>query len=341
MDLSIIIPVYNAENCISNAVEDLLKRITPQTEIIIVDDGSMDKTYEICVQLCKKSSAIHVLKKQNGGVSSARNFGLDYATGEYIAFMDADDFYSVPSFNGLIQKARNNDADIAIWGATKEFSDHAVQCKSNFKHGKCVFTNDSLKKLQRWCIERNPSDFKEIPCKTKNGRDKQNAFRFGSPWAKLIRKKIIGNILFDEKLSISEDLIFVNSILKNAQTVLIFNECIYRYIFNDNSATNLKFHKNRKQGYLNLAESFYDLKDDYDVRYKKAIFKEIVKCNWSGIKTGITYDDSLNKIERIKSKKEYSNCAIYREALEGLGINDFFNLRDKIIYLILRHKIFV
>lgn len=90
--VSIIVPVYNSEAFIRKCLDSLVSQTYKYIEIVIVDDGSKDNSYSICKEYGEKYSYIHIIQKENGGVSSARNCGLDYATGEYISFVDADDY---------------------------------------------------------------------------------------------------------------------------------------------------------------------------------------------------------------------------------------------------------
>lgn len=100
--LSIIVPVYNAEKFLQKCVDSLLGQSYENTEIILVNDGSKDKSLELCYALSKNDKRIKVFDKPNGGAASARNLGLKEATGEYIGFCDADDFYDKDAFETLI-----------------------------------------------------------------------------------------------------------------------------------------------------------------------------------------------------------------------------------------------
>lgn len=90
--ISVIIPVYNKEKTIEKCVDSVLRQQHPNIEIILVDDGSQDSSYELCVRLSNTHSNVTVLHQENKGVSAARNIGLKYATGEYISFVDSDDW---------------------------------------------------------------------------------------------------------------------------------------------------------------------------------------------------------------------------------------------------------
>lgn len=103
VELSVIIPMYNAEKYIERCIKSILKSKEDEVEIIAVDDGSKDHSLEICKKLAAEHSNVHVYSKENGGVSSARNFGLDVAKGRYITFCDADDYYEAMAVTEMLK----------------------------------------------------------------------------------------------------------------------------------------------------------------------------------------------------------------------------------------------
>lgn len=112
--VSIIVPVYGIEQYISQCIESLIAQTYKNTEIILVDDGSKDRSGEICDEYAEKDDRIRVYHKQNGGLSSARNHGLQHATGEWIMHVDGDDWIEQDLLELLLNKAQETDADIAM-----------------------------------------------------------------------------------------------------------------------------------------------------------------------------------------------------------------------------------
>jgi len=113
--VSVIIPVYNVENYLNRCVESVINQTYKNLEIILIDDGSTDNSGEICDKLKKKDDRIIVIHKENGGLSSARNAGIDIAKGKYITFIDSDDFVDVSTIDKSIKKMKNNNADILVF----------------------------------------------------------------------------------------------------------------------------------------------------------------------------------------------------------------------------------
>lgn len=112
--LSIIVPVYNVEEYLPKCLDSICNQSFKDFELILVNDGSTDNSYNICNAYSKKDKRIIIVNKQNGGLSSARNAGIELATGEYIGFVDSDDWIDLDMYELLINNIKKNDADIAI-----------------------------------------------------------------------------------------------------------------------------------------------------------------------------------------------------------------------------------
>ena len=113
MKVSVIIPVYNVENYIEKCLESVINQTIDEIEIIVVNDGSTDLSKErINKYLNKYKDKIKYLEKENGGLSSARNYGMKFATGEYIAFLDGDDYIELDAYQKMYEKAKEENADM-------------------------------------------------------------------------------------------------------------------------------------------------------------------------------------------------------------------------------------
>ncbi|MBQ9782222.1 MAG: glycosyltransferase family 2 protein [Clostridia bacterium] len=110
--ISVIVPVYNVQKYLPRCIESILNQSYKDIELILVDDGSPDNTGEICDYYAKKDSRVVVIHKENGGVSSARNAGLNIAKGKFINFVDSDDYIPNDSLENLINLQKENDADL-------------------------------------------------------------------------------------------------------------------------------------------------------------------------------------------------------------------------------------
>lgn len=125
--VTIIIPAYNVENYISECLESIVNQTYKNLEIIIINDGSTDRTGEIIESYVNKYSNIKYIYQNNKGVSNARNLGLSHANGEYIMFIDSDDYIDVDLINNMVKKSKQNDADLVITGHIRVSEDSLIK----------------------------------------------------------------------------------------------------------------------------------------------------------------------------------------------------------------------
>lgn len=125
--ISVIVPVYNVQKYVRKSVESILQQTYKNLEIILVDDGSTDESGKICDMLARSDNRVTVIHKKNGGLSDARNAGLDRATGELIGFVDSDDYIEKNMYEVLEERMRINEADISCCGR------YAFNGRSNIK----------------------------------------------------------------------------------------------------------------------------------------------------------------------------------------------------------------
>lgn len=200
--VSFIIPIYNSEKTLHNCIQSILNQNNNDFEIILINDGSTDKSGEICNYFANKDSRIKVFHFNNRGVSSARNVGLENARGEWIAFIDSDDCIN----NDYCGTIRNTKADIIFfsWG---EYYNGILKAKHLFND--IFFEGDSI------------SDMFE----------KTNIGLMGYPWGKIYRRDIINrySLRFNELLSISEDRLFFYQYMLYIQSASFKSYLGYNY----------------------------------------------------------------------------------------------------------------
>lgn len=121
--VSVVIPVYNVEKYITQCVESVLNQTYKNLEIILVDDGSTDKSGEICEEYAHRDSRVTCLHKRNGGLSDARNYGKRYCHGEYLSFIDSDDYVSLYFIESMVKEIEDKDADFATLSSWVNFWD--------------------------------------------------------------------------------------------------------------------------------------------------------------------------------------------------------------------------
>lgn len=208
MMYSIIIPIYNAEATISRCILSILNQNNRDFELLLINDGSTDSSGYICNSFASKDSRIKVFHKINGGVSSARNLGIEHANGEWIIFIDADDYIEQNYLPNIIT---NTDLIIYNWKATdNSINDEFIPDQNVNKKNYKLFLKEHL-----W----------------------KSVFR--SPWAKIYKRSIIEkeNIRFNEKHRIGEDTLFVIEYLTKIKCAKVLCTSTYRYtIYNNNES---------------------------------------------------------------------------------------------------------
>lgn len=225
--VSVIVPVYNVEKYLDRCIESLLKQSLKEIEIILIDDGSPDKCPMMCDKYAKMYENIVVIHKQNAGLGMARNSGMEIARGEYIAFVDSDDYVDEDMCYKLYNVAKNNKAEIVIAGSYYSESDCKKTQITSDTNEEMVFTGEDTRLLALYMtgsLPDNPLDVEYAMC----------------VWKGIYSKQLIEqyNIHFvSERELISEDLIFHYDILQYAQKVTIVPGCFYHYCLNNESLT--------------------------------------------------------------------------------------------------------
>ena len=217
--ISIIIPVYNAEHYLRQCIESVIAQTFEDWEAILVNDGSKDGSLAICQEYAANDKRIKVIDKSNGGPSSARNKGLENAQGEFVYFMDADDWieknFLEVFFNENEDENEDNDYgyDIIFQGFVREFPDGKVEKSFAMDADTSVMSKE------------------EIICRL------YKEHVYGWSWCKLFRREIIErhHIRFDESLRLWEDELFTSEFLKYAGSVRTVKSHLYHYMYYPNS----------------------------------------------------------------------------------------------------------
>ena len=213
--VSIIIPVYQVENYLKRCLDSVINQTYKNIEIILVDDGSMDLSGDICDEYALKDSRIRVLHKKNGGLSSARNAGLDLMQGEYVSFVDSDDWITVDYIEHLYQILKRNNADFSMAHMKR-----TTKYKEETNSFPCV---EKEKVLSR-------DDFLKILFKVGTQENVQYA------WAKLYKRDIFEKIRFPVGLT-AEDVPTTFQIALASKKIVYSKKVIYNYYFNPESIT--------------------------------------------------------------------------------------------------------
>lgn len=209
MKLSIIVPVYNVENYVGVLLESLVKQTYKDKEIILVNDGSTDSSGEICDRYARNYPIVRVIHTENQGVQKARNTGLDYADGGYIALADSDDAIDLDCYELLINELEKTNSDISCCGYVNEFAN-----------------NMHIKSRQSARPEPYVFDGREACMLSISAKEHGT---LGFMWNKIYKRELLDHVRFRPEIDMCDDLFFTYEVINNAKRICFVNLPMYHY----------------------------------------------------------------------------------------------------------------
>jgi len=339
--ISIIIPIYNSEKYLSRCIENVIGQTYKKIEIILVDDGSIDNSRKICYKYAIIDNRIKAISQKNKGSAGARNTGIRHATGEFVFFLDADDFIEKNALEILIAKYNQFQPDLVMANFSKlENSGEIIKQSVAFRPDDEPFKHQ-IKELSKTDIVDYVRHFLKHP----------SNHLISYCWARLYKLSIIknNNILANEDMSLFEDFVFNLDYLKHTNKVVFVNESLYTYIMHND-------HVSASMVIVNSDNLLYDMNI---FRAKASEFLQRTNANTAKIGHAlihyviIFFVRSCRQITKHNRKKIYNeikkivNAPILRESLQYyspskgnsriLPLLMKFKLVDLIIYFC-KHK---
>lgn len=279
--ISVIVPVYNVENYLNSSLNSICNQSYKNIEIILVDDGSSDKSGEICDYWASKDSRIKVFHKPNGGLSSARNKGLDNATGDYISFIDSDDVIHEDFYLKLIEACKSEEADIAVCNFVRvENFDNlpeATETKQNFT------VSDEFAKFNQLINERNVVT--TIVCN------------------KLFKKEIWDDLRFPIN-RYQEDEAIIHYVLDKAKRIVYIPQGYYYYLQRPNSIMRQKFNEKSFDKLEAIKDRINFFSNKKDLIYFENYFK-FIYCYLNRTLYNQVEKDDINYKKRLNDEFKY------------------------------------
>lgn len=217
--VSIIVPIYNTEKYLQKCLRSIEEQTYKNIEVIMVNDGSKDNSEKIAASFIQRDARFILVNQNNQGVSAARNHGLDKAHGQYIIFVDSDDWLEANMIDVLVRNCQKTGADISC-------------CQSDFQ------IRDDIEALERWDQERAIHEF--LAHRKINGQLTN----------KLIKRNKTENIFFNTKIKYGEDALFFWNLLKVCNGMCITNQILYHITIHDDSASGGGFKPIRMQSHI-------------------------------------------------------------------------------------------
>lgn len=266
--VSIIIPVYNTEKYIGQCLESVIEQTYSNLEIILVDDGSTDGSRKICDEYANKDKRIKVLYQKNGGQAKARNYGIRYAHGIYIVYIDSDDYVSANHIEKMLKLAKQYNADL-VQCSMKKFRDGKKE-KSKFdKFDITVYSASDA--LREYCYQKTFTP---------------------SPWGKLIHASLMENMEFPVNMGY-EDAALMYKVIGKAKTLVFTEEIMYYYRQHKASTMHTPF-SDKKVDRIRVAEQFLNyIRENYPENYISAYTRYVLA--------------QLQLLMELPFKKNYTN----------------------------------
>ena len=234
MKVSIIVPVYNCEAYLERCFNSIRRQTLSDFECIIVDDGSSDNSGVICDEFASLDNRFVVIHKKNEGVSKARNTALCIARGEYVGFVDSDDWIDDNMYESLYKEALKTSSDIVVCGCTP-FNDGKVKRTLTPKEALLVMFDP----------RRNMG---------------------GYSWTRFIRRTLLNGVFYDENIAIYEDLLFFYHLFQKAKRIYWHDVPLYHYEARENSAVNSYLISKRKKDGIEALRNIAGSENDDDIR---------------------------------------------------------------------------
>lgn len=322
--VSVIVPVYNVERYIDRCMQSLLNQSLQDIEIIIVDDGSPDNCPILCDKYSQKDNRVKVVHKKNAGLGYARNSGLEIATGEYVAFIDSDDFIDKNMFEYLYKLAHDKSLDVIYCGFNTYRNNKVVSTKSEentYKEYQGIDCYEVLKGMLGNLGNKNKIVKYEM-----------------SVWHSLYKLDTIkkNNITFcSEREFISEDIIFHIDLIRHCNKIAFIPERFYYYCVNNNSLSK-SFKNDRFERHLILFNEITRRLKDNNYDFPKNIANNLFLLK---IRYDFTIINSyqLTFWEKYSYVKQLMNHKHLRELVKKFKTNDL-PFRYKIFLYLIKYR---
>lgn len=326
--ISIVVPVYKvAEEFLRQSIECCLEQTCPDWELILVDDGSPDQCGTICDSYSKIDPRIKVLHQENGGVSRARNAGIAAATGEWITFLDADDFFEPTTCHEIRNCVEKDpDLDLVIFSMVKNYQERVVPNVSLYGCDRTFAAAEEVQQLRADVLAQQLD---------------RNILRM--TFCKAVRTRILrdNGIIFEPKLPMCEDVVFWFATIQHVNKAHYMDRHLYHYRQVENSATD-RYRKNVVQEHEDLLSCLKGLVDASDApqRYLQGYCLEVFYSMQRMITQNFFHKDNPQPwLRRSRECAKVLGQPLYRQALKALDPAELTK-NHKIKYLLLRLRLY-
>ena len=307
--VSIIVPVYNVEEYLARCLDSLVNQSLKDIEIIVVNDGSPDNSQKIIDNYCKKYKNIKSFIKENGGLSDARNFGIEKAQGEYIAFLDSDDYVTTDMYMEMYNKAISGDFDMVVCDLNYVYDDKIIKASCN--------------------VKKDTNNIKDVMLNI-----------YPAAWNKIFKRNLMDKGIRFKKGVWFEDVEFIYRLLPYINTIGVVHKTFNQYVQREGSITNTINKKlyhyidnwNGIVEYYKKNNLYEDYKLELEYCYVRYIYATFIKQA-----SKYNYKDYMDAVESAisnvrKNFPKYKKNKYFYKSLKGIYMLMFNKQIAKIIY---------
>lgn len=311
--ISIIVPVYNTEKYLAKCLDSIVNQTYKNLEIICVNDGSTDNSLDILKKYSVQDSRIAIVNKENGGLSSARNTGLQAVHGEYVMFVDSDDWIDTDTCEKALNAALFIDADVVMWTYIREYSDKSLVTPL-FHNEKKVWMEKEVTQLHRRMVGLTGNELSD-PSKTDS---------IITAWGKLYRRDCLRNQWFvDTKIIGTEDALFNIAVFFNVKKAVFIPDTHYHYFkSNTGSLTSGSYRSKLAAQWKTLYQMIEKVLDEHEVTeefYNALNNRKALGIMQLGL--ALSSDSAMNFFEKKKELNRILNMEHYQKPIKELSLS--------------------
>ncbi len=324
--VSIIVPVYNTSNFLEKCMDSIIKQTLKEIEIIVINDGSTDNSLDICKAYAAKDCRVVLIDQENRGLSATRNKGVQAAKGEYVGFVDSDDWIEADMFEKMYLQAKESEAEVCLCNYKVNYMEESVPVALDIE--KDVMENNEI--------------FSDIVINLIGPKDlnSNNKNIMACVWRMIIKKELLekNNIIFLEDITFMEDILYSLEVYSKCNKVCINRGYFYNYMLNTNSIT-MGYKENCKElsikvytAMKNILERDYDysiLENRMDIRYFNMLLSSIIN--------EVRKNNPKTLLTKIKNINSICNDANLKRILYKLELKSY-NFKKRAVLFAMKHR---
>ena len=308
--VSVIVPVYNVKEFLGKCVESIMSQTYARLEILLIDDGSSDGSESICDSYAGSTGNISVFHQENAGLSAARNTGIEKANGEYLLFVDSDDWIDADTVEQAVEKAQEYNADVVIWSYLREYPGRSLK-RDVLPAVPTLYSGEDYRELYLSVVG---------PHGEKLSRP-ENLDVLSTAWNKLYKRSVIGALRFEDTKEIgTEDLLFNIGYFKNAYSAVYIDRYFLHYRKSGKPTLSNTYQEQFVRKRLNLYSKISEVIGESD--------KEVLDCYYNRIAMDILgqtlvelFSGEKMSVMSRRLKKNVLNNSLYEYSLSRLDIS--------------------